>query len=72
MTFDLAKVPGGDVAAWGAERRDKALSGVRDGDWRSIYDWTKSWTEWGDDAWLPAPGSCTPSRRSFTASAGAP
>ena len=53
MTFDPAKVPGGDVAAWGAECRDKALIGIRDGDWRSIYDWTKSWIGWGGGAWLP-------------------
>lgn len=53
MTFDLAKVPGGDVAAWGAHCREKALVGVRDRDWRAIYDWTKSWIGWGGGAWLP-------------------
>jgi hypothetical protein len=53
MTFDLARVPGGDVAAWGAECRDKALSGVRDGDWCSIYDWTKSWIGWGGGCMVP-------------------
>lgn len=53
MTFDPAKVPGGDIAAWGAECREKALSGVREGDRRSIYDWTKSWIAWGGGAWLP-------------------
>lgn len=53
MTFDPARVPGGDVAAWGAECREKALDGVRAGDWRSIYDWTKSWITSGGGAWLP-------------------
>lgn len=43
MTFDPAKVPGGDVAKFGAECRAKALDGVTASDWRPIYDWTKSW-----------------------------
>ena len=46
MTYDPAKVPGGDGARWGADCRTKALAGVADGDWRSTHDWTKSWIGW--------------------------
>jgi len=53
MTFDPAKVPGGDVVAWGAQCRAKALAGLHAGDWRPVYDWTKSWIGWGGGAWLP-------------------
>jgi hypothetical protein len=53
MTFDPSKVPGGDVAKFGAECRAKALDGVTASDWRPIYDWTKSWIGWGGGAWLP-------------------
>lgn len=53
MTFDVAKVPGGDVARWGTECRDRALAGVAAGDWRPVYDWTKSWIGWGGGAWVP-------------------
>lgn len=53
MTFDPGKVPGGDVAHWGAECRTKALAGVLAEDWRPVYDWTKSWIGWGGGAWIP-------------------
>lgn len=53
MTFDAAKVPGGDVRRWGEECRAKALRGVGNQDWREIYDWTRSWVGWGGGAWLP-------------------
>ena len=53
MTFDPAKVPGGDVAHWGAQCRVKALAGLDAGNWRPVYDWTKSWIGWGGGAWLP-------------------
>jgi hypothetical protein len=53
MTFDAAKVPGGDVSRWGAECRSKALAGVTAGEWRDVYDWTKSWIGWGGGAWVP-------------------
>lgn len=43
MTFDAAKVPGGDVGRWGAECRANALQGVGSQDWRGVYEWTKSW-----------------------------
>lgn len=51
MTFDMEKVPGGDVARWGAECRMKALEGLESQDWRAVYDWTKSWIGWGGGAW---------------------
>ena len=35
MTFDASKVPGGDVAGWGAKCRDKAFAGLKARDWRS-------------------------------------
>jgi hypothetical protein len=35
MTFDASKVPGGDVAGWGANCRDKAFAGLKARDWRS-------------------------------------
>lgn len=53
MTFDAAKVPGGDVARWGQECRENALAGVDAEDWRPVYDWTKSWIGWGGGAWIP-------------------
>lgn len=53
MTFDPAKVPGGDVSRWGADCRSKAVAGVAAGDWRDVYDWTKSWIGWGGGAWVP-------------------
>lgn len=53
MTFDPAKVPGGDVARWGKECRAKALAGIDAEDWRPVYDWTKSWIGWGGGAWIP-------------------
>lgn len=53
MAFDLAKVPGGDVGKWGSECRDRAVGALAEGDWRGIYDWTKSWIGWGGGAWLP-------------------
>ncbi|MEQ7010135.1 hypothetical protein ABN028_28545 [Actinopolymorpha sp. B17G11] len=53
MTFELAKVPGGDVARWGEECGAKALAGVEARDWRPVYDWTKSWIGWGGGAWIP-------------------
>jgi len=53
MTFDPAKVPGGDVSLWGADCRAKALEGVAAADWRDVYDWTKSWIGWGGGAWIP-------------------
>lgn len=53
MTFDLSKVPSGDVVRWGDECRAKALVGVEAEDWRSVYDWTKSWIGWGGGAWIP-------------------
>jgi hypothetical protein len=53
MTFDPDKVPGGDVRAWGADCRAKALAGLEARDWRSVYDWTKTWIGWGGGAWLP-------------------
>jgi len=72
MTFDPAKVPGGDVAAWGAECREKALVGVRDGDWRSIHGWTKSGSDGAEVHGSLTHGSCTPSRRFLRASPGVP
>jgi|SRR5262245_3306306 len=53
MTFAAAKMPGGDVAAWGAECRAKALAGVEAGNWRPVYAWTKGWIGWGGGAWIP-------------------
>jgi hypothetical protein len=53
MAFDPAKVPGGDVAAWGAHCRAKALDGLESEDWKIVYDWTKSWVGWGGGAWIP-------------------
>ncbi len=53
MTFDLAKVPGGDVGLWGDECRGKALEALAQADWRGVYEWTKSWVSWGGGAWLP-------------------
>lgn len=53
MSFDPTKVPGGDVATFGAACRQKALDGVHAGDWRPVYDWTKSWIGWGGGAWIP-------------------
>src|SRR6476620_4888133 len=53
MTFDPAKVPGGDVAGWGEECRAKTLAGIDAEDWRPVYDWTKSWICWGGGAWIP-------------------
>ncbi|GAB3862702.1 hypothetical protein GCM10028801_28730 [Nocardioides maradonensis] len=55
MTFTIDKVPGGDIAAWGRECRDKALAGAAEGDPRAVHDWTKSWIGWGGGAWLPDP-----------------
>ena len=53
MTFDPAKVPGGDVAGWGERCRIDALAGVQTRDWRRTHDATKSWVGWGGGAWIP-------------------
>lgn len=53
VTFDLAEVPGGNIAAWGRECCAQALAGIELGDWRPVHDWTKSWVGWGGGAWLP-------------------
>ncbi|GAA5195389.1 hypothetical protein GCM10023346_25200 [Arthrobacter gyeryongensis] len=53
MGFDPAKVPGDDVAAWGAQCREKALAGLEAGDWKAVHDWTRSWVGWGGGAWIP-------------------
>ncbi len=53
MTFDPAKVPGGNVAHWAEECRAKALAGLDAEDWRPVYDWTKSWIVSGGGAWIP-------------------
>ncbi|HSE46690.1 MAG TPA: hypothetical protein VLA89_15310 [Gemmatimonadales bacterium] len=53
MTFDASKVPGGDVAQWGDECRERALAALAQADWRGVYEWTKSWVGWGGGAWLP-------------------
>ena len=53
MKFDAARVPGGDVAGWGNQCRDHALTALDNGDWRGVYEWTKSWVGWGGGAWLP-------------------
>src|SRR5665647_355131 len=53
VAFDPTKVPGGDVAKWGNECRDRALGALHEDDWRGVYDWTKSWVGWGGGAWLP-------------------
>jgi len=53
MSFDPAKVPGGDVGCWGDECQGKALAALADADWRGVYEWTKSWVGWGGGAWLP-------------------
>lgn len=55
MTFDPAKVPGGNVGKWGRECARKALSGVEEQDWRTVHDWAKSWIVWGGGAWRPDP-----------------
>ena len=52
MSFDPSKVPGGNVARFGMECRERALAGVADGDSRAVHDWTKSWVGWGGGAWV--------------------
>jgi hypothetical protein len=53
VSFDSAKVPGGDVEAFGRECRINALDGVARVEWRPVYQWTKSWITMGGGAWLP-------------------
>lgn len=53
MPCTIDKVPGGDIAAWGSECRDKALAGAAEGDPRAVHGWTKSWIGWGGGAWIP-------------------
>ena len=53
MVFDPTKVPGGDVARWGEDCKARAVAALGEGDWRGVYDWTKSWIGWGGGAWLP-------------------
>jgi len=53
VAFDPTMVPGGDVAKWGSDCRDRALEVLSEGDWRGVHDWTKSWVGWGGGAWLP-------------------
>lgn len=57
MAFDPAKVPGGDVGEWGRKCQASALDALAEGDWRGVYEWTKSWVGWGGgarrvDVWL--------------------
>lgn len=57
MALDPAKVPGGDVGEWGRKCQASALDALAEGDWRGVYEWTKSWVGWAAaagrvDVWL--------------------
>lgn len=53
MSHDREPLSAADTAAWGAECERLALEALRAGEWRGVYEWTKSWIARGGGAWLP-------------------